>query len=180
MPDHLIEFLCLQGVSPTPIPRPVPAAQAPPAWLKTMPSSVAGAGPGGGELFTVKKCPPMVDALTGGYLIPLAADIEFEMKQNELTFRCELPLVQTHPREQVRGTPLDTGVPLAYFDEAKWELRPFGNYVPPIAIFSGNFQPKMRQLFIREKAPRLDFGIGYRYRPNETSILVATRKSPKS
>ena len=70
----------------------------------------------------------------------------------------------------------DTGVPLAFFDEAKWQLLPYGRYVEPIAIFTRNYQPKMRQLFAKEKPPKLDFGIGYRYRPNETSILVAIRK----
>jgi hypothetical protein len=71
----------------------------------------------------------------------------------------------------------DTGAPLAYFDEKKWQLDPYGNYVHPISIFSGNYQPNMHQLFVKAKAPKIDFGIGYRYRPNESSLLVATKKT---
>jgi hypothetical protein len=70
----------------------------------------------------------------------------------------------------------DTGVPLTYFDPAKWTLEPFGNYLHPIAIFEQRYQPKMRELFVTSKAPKIDFGIGYRHRPNESNLLVATRK----
>jgi hypothetical protein len=70
----------------------------------------------------------------------------------------------------------DSGIPLRFFDASGWELVPFGNYVPPISIFSRKYQPKMRQLFVREKAPKINFGIGYRHYPGQTSILVAIRK----
>jgi hypothetical protein len=70
----------------------------------------------------------------------------------------------------------DSGIPLKFFDASKWELEPFGNYVPPISIFSRNYQPKMAQLFVREKAPKINFGIGYRHSPGQSSILVAIRK----
>jgi hypothetical protein len=73
----------------------------------------------------------------------------------------------------------DSGIPLAYYDQSKWQLDPYGNYVHPISIFSRNYQPAMHQLFVKAKAPKIDFGIGYRYRPNETSLLVATKK-PKT
>jgi hypothetical protein len=71
----------------------------------------------------------------------------------------------------------DTGVPLAYFDQSKWQLEPYGNYVHPIPLFSHRYQPNMRAFFAKSKAPRIDFGIGYRHRPNESSVLVATKKT---
>jgi hypothetical protein len=70
----------------------------------------------------------------------------------------------------------DTGPPVVFYDESKWQLEPYGNYVRPITIFARNYQPKMQQLFARAKPPKIDFGIGYRYRPKETSLLVATKK----
>lgn len=73
----------------------------------------------------------------------------------------------------------DTGPPLSFYDESKWQLEPYGNYVRPITIFDRNYQPKMKELFARAKPPKIDFGVGYRYRPNETSLLVAIRK-PKT
>jgi len=70
----------------------------------------------------------------------------------------------------------DTGVPLKFFDVSKWQLEPFGNYVAPISLFSSYYQPKMRQLFIREKAPKISFGLGYHHQSAQTSILLAIRK----
>ena len=74
----------------------------------------------------------------------------------------------------------DSGVPLAYFDQNKWQLEPYGNYVHPIPLFSHLYQPNMRAFFAKSKAPRIDFGIGYRHRPNESSVLVATKKAAAS
>jgi hypothetical protein len=67
----------------------------------------------------------------------------------------------------------DSGIPLAYFDRKKWDLEPFGHYVPPIGIFPHSFQPEMATLF--RKASPLDFGIGYRWRQNESNLLLAER-----
>jgi hypothetical protein len=69
----------------------------------------------------------------------------------------------------------DSGVPLAYFKHEEWKLRPYGRYLGPIALFPGNHQPRLGELFRRENAPRIDFGIGYRFRPNESNVLVADK-----
>jgi len=70
----------------------------------------------------------------------------------------------------------DSGVPLAYFDPKKWRLQPFGHYFPPLSIFPGSYQPRMAELY-RNAAP-LDFGLGYRWRKNESNLLLATRLPP--
>lgn len=72
----------------------------------------------------------------------------------------------------------DTGIPLAVFDQSKWQLEPYGNYVVPITRFTHRYQPNMKQFFAKQKVPKIDFGIGYRHHPNESSLLVATRKKP--
>lgn len=69
----------------------------------------------------------------------------------------------------------DSGIPLAYFDRKKWDLEPFGHYLPPIGIFPHAYQPEMAALF--HKATPLDFGIGYRWRQNESNLLLANRTS---
>ena len=38
-----------------------------------------------------------------------------------------------------------------------------------------NYQSRLADLFRREKPPRIDFGIGYRFRPNESNVLVADK-----
>ena len=70
----------------------------------------------------------------------------------------------------------DSGIPLAYFDPKKWRLQPFGHYVGPINIFPGSYQPRMSQLF--KNATPIDFGLGYRWRKNESNLLLAEKTAP--
>jgi hypothetical protein len=67
----------------------------------------------------------------------------------------------------------DSGVPLRFLDEKDWRLSPFGRYLNPLGIFPKTYQPKMRDLFA--KGQPLDFGIGYRWRPKESNLLLAVR-----
>lgn len=70
----------------------------------------------------------------------------------------------------------DTGVPLRLLDTAKWELSPFGKYLTPIPVFEGVYQAKMQDLFRKNAAKAIDFGVGYRWRPGESNLLLATRR----
>jgi hypothetical protein len=72
----------------------------------------------------------------------------------------------------------DTGIPLSYYDPQKWDLHPFGNYVGPIPVFRGMYQKKYAELF-KESQP-IDFGIGYRWKPNQSNLLLAIKKTAES
>ena len=72
----------------------------------------------------------------------------------------------------------DSGIPLAYFDAKKWKLQPFGRYVGPLNIFGRAYQPGMSQLF--QRATPLNFGIGYRFRTNESNLLLAQRSAAQT
>jgi hypothetical protein len=72
----------------------------------------------------------------------------------------------------------DSGIPLAYFDQKKWRLQPFGRYVGPLNIFGHSFQPGMAELYRR--ATPIEFGIGYRWRRNESNLLLAQKGEPKT
>jgi hypothetical protein len=69
----------------------------------------------------------------------------------------------------------DSGIPLAYFDPKQWRLQPFGRYVGPLNIFGRQYQEGMAQLFNKGNATPLDFGIGYRFRKNESNLLLAQK-----
>ena len=71
----------------------------------------------------------------------------------------------------------DSGIPLKHLSDGRWNLYPFGQYIPPIDVFKHHVQPDMAQLFAR--AQRVNFGIGYRSHPTRTTILVATRAAPR-
>lgn len=70
----------------------------------------------------------------------------------------------------------DTGIPVAYFRDDAWSLQPYGNYTRPIPVFAGKYQPRMSALFAKTKPGALDFGIGYRWRQGQSSVIVATKK----
>ncbi len=72
----------------------------------------------------------------------------------------------------------DSGIPLAYFDPKKWRLDPYGRYLGPIGEFPSHYQPAMEELYRKNNPPPLDFGIGYRWKQNESNLLVARRIGP--
>jgi hypothetical protein len=69
----------------------------------------------------------------------------------------------------------DSGIPLAYFEPKKWRLQAFGHYAGPISIFANFNQPQMAALF--QGANPIEFGIGYRWRKNESNLLLAHKEA---
>jgi hypothetical protein len=70
----------------------------------------------------------------------------------------------------------DSGIPLAKFDEKRWEFHTFGRNVTPIDVFPQYHQPRLKELHARGANQRLDFGFGYRHRPSESSLFMATAR----
>jgi hypothetical protein len=108
------------------LPRPLPAVSGIPDWFKKMPakafSDVVQA-----EQMTVKKCPPFIDAMTFGFLVPLATDLTVE--DGVFSWQLDFPsgAIASYPRSpldfhdgsQVIGTPL--------FEEDSFILK-FNNF----------------------------------------------------
>jgi hypothetical protein len=70
----------------------------------------------------------------------------------------------------------DSGIPVSYFKRDQWNFHPFGRYLGPIAIFPGRFQNQLADLYHRGATKPLDWGMGYRWRTNESNVLLAVRK----
>ncbi len=113
--------------------RPVPARAALPDWLRTMPR-IAFSELHGQEVRTVKQCPPFVDAMSHGFIIPLPCDVT--VRDGVLSWDWDHPAltVEAHPRSpvsfhvpaQVTGTPFfDPEVAIVKFNSF-WtiELEP--------------------------------------------------------
>jgi hypothetical protein len=71
----------------------------------------------------------------------------------------------------------DSGIPVQYLKPGAWQLTPFGRYLGPIPTFQSQYQRKLNDLFRRSHPSGLDFGIGYRWRPNESNLLLAEKRS---
>lgn len=95
------------------LPRPIPAVSGIPDWFKKMPAK-SFSDVVHGEQMTVKKCPPFIDAMTYGFLIPLVTDLAVE--DGVLTWQLDFPSgviasyphspLDFHDNSQVIGTPL--------------------------------------------------------------------------
>jgi hypothetical protein len=108
------------------LPRPTPALLGLPEWFKGMPAS-AFSPLLQSEQMTVKKCPPFIDAMTYGFLIPLVTDLrvedgvftwDFDLPGGAITSYTRSPL-DYHDNAQVSGTP--------FFKEDRFIIK-FNNF----------------------------------------------------
>jgi hypothetical protein len=96
------------------LPRPIPARAALPDWVRDMRPRVF-SPTHGQEVRTVKQCPPFIDAMTYGFIIPLPCDVTVRDGALSWDWDVPTPSVHAHPRspisfhvpEQVEGTPLN-------------------------------------------------------------------------
>jgi hypothetical protein len=104
------------------LPRPFPAVLGLPDWYKALPQRAL--NPTMGEVSqTVKKCPPFIDAMTYGFLIPLAIDLE--VRDGEFSWNFEVPKgfvgefshspIGFHDSSQAAGTP--------FFDDDQFIIK---------------------------------------------------------
>ena len=87
------------------LPPPQPARRALPDWLRKM--EMAHHIPDFGDEKTLKSCPPFVDAMTEGFVIPLAADISVENGRFSWDWDHEDSPISLHFATQARGSPLE-------------------------------------------------------------------------
>lgn len=94
------------------LPRPIPAVLGLPDWFKAMPQRAFNPISGRDDQ-TVKRCPPFIDAMTYGFLIPLAVDLEVRAGEFSWDFDAPKGLVSDfllspidfHDPSQITGTP---------------------------------------------------------------------------
>ncbi|MET4388857.1 hypothetical protein ABIB73_004622 [Bradyrhizobium sp. F1.4.3] len=107
-----LKFRCpkeLEGL----LPQPAPATLGVPDWLKAMPTT-AFSSLNQQDDQTVKRCPPFVDAMTSGFLIPLVCDLTIE--NGEIRWDNSFPPsvgldvprspISFHDGSQLSGSPL--------------------------------------------------------------------------
>ena len=101
-----ITFTNTSGID---IEQPQPASKFVPDWYKNMESYVGGnkKPTGGGNTdATVKRCMPVFDAITAGYIITSPADVYVSIKEEKQFFEWStLGLISFHPVEQAPEHP---------------------------------------------------------------------------
>jgi len=125
VPQMTVSFRCPPEMASI-LPRPIRAIEGLPNWLKAMPQR-AFSEINQKEVMTIKKCPPVVDAMTYGFLMPLTSDVRIEkgeffwdhdMPGGGITNFPKSPLAY-HDNVQVAGTP--------FFDDDQFIVK-FNNF----------------------------------------------------
>ena len=136
-PRPVVEFLCRpedKGI----IAEPVPAKSVLPTWFRQLPgidkSHVTATNNG----ITVKRCLPFVDALSAGWIVPLAAPVRLEISEGGQTvsagWEFDREMVSNHGAFQIAGSPYEPRPPMKFHNH--WTIRtPKGwscLFLPPI------------------------------------------------
>ena len=134
--------------------RPYPGRSSLPGWLRNMPAKAA-SEIHGREIRTVKQCPPFVDAMAYGVMIPLPCDIRVERGAFAWDWDVPEPATAGHPRAplsfhppaQFPGAPFANGKAAIKFNsfwtielEAGWSLfatHPVNRHELPFRLISG-------------------------------------------
>lgn len=72
----------------------------------------------------------------------------------------------------------DSGMPVKFFDPAKWNLTFYGDYVFPISLFASRHQDDLKEIYAKGGAnvKPLPFGIGYQYVKGTSNLMKAVKK----
>ena len=81
------------------LPRPAAASRFIPDWFRTMPGVVD-------RVETVKKCIPVLDSLTLGYMIPLSADVMYEPESKQIVSNSKFQINSDHMSVQTQDVTL--------------------------------------------------------------------------
>jgi hypothetical protein len=145
----VIEFLCRPedfGV----IAEPTPAAKVLPAWFKKLPGVAKADVSATNDGLTVKRCSPFLDALSTGWILPLAATVRLEVRDSGASvtggWNTDLEMVSPHGPGQVAGNPYEPRPPMKFHNY--WSIRTAPGwsclFLPPlnrpdtvVQVFSG-------------------------------------------
>ena len=145
----IIEFLCPpedQGV----IAEPVPAIKVLPAWFRQLPGIAKADVSATNDGLTVKRCMPFLDAMATGWILPLAATVRLEIRDNGATvtggWNFDREMVSAHGPAQLAGNPYEPRPPMKFHNY--WSIRTAKGwsclFLPPlnrphavVQVFSG-------------------------------------------
>lgn len=119
-----IEFIC-QAEDRGVIAEPIPAKAFMPGWFKNLPAVASEDLSVTNNALTVKRCMPFLDALTTGWIIPLAADVRLDVKDGGQTIGAgwdfDRAMISFHNKSQVTGHPHQPRAPCKFHNY--WTIR---------------------------------------------------------
>lgn len=117
---------------------PVPAKTLLPEWFRRLPAIDPRAVSATDNGMTVKRCMPFLDAMTTGFIIPLAATVRLEIKDGGRTvtagWEFDKVMVSNHNPHQVAGNPREPRPPCKFHNYWTIKTPPGWSclFVPPL------------------------------------------------
>ena len=72
----------------------------------------------------------------------------------------------------------DSGMPVNAFDSKQWNLKFYGNYTQPVALFKNKYQPELWKIYhYKNNIKPLKFSIGYQSEIGKSNLMLAENKS---
>jgi hypothetical protein len=145
--NDIIKFYChpdLEGVAI----EPKPAIKCLPDWFKVIPPSIEGERDNfGSPSMTAKKCFPMIDAMSLGYIIPLSGDLHVitndDCSKVEIFNPPQFKIAEFHSIKQVGGhsAPGFPAEPIKFINHWVIKTAPGWStlFIPPMNHFNPNF-----------------------------------------
>jgi antitoxin (DNA-binding transcriptional repressor) of toxin-antitoxin stability system len=133
----IISFTCEAGDFDV-ISRPVPAKQMIPDWFRAIPAIDKDVLSATNNGLTVKRCMPFLDALTTGWIIPLAATVRLEISEGGTRIDCgwefDKVMISPHGVAQVHGHPRLPMPPMKFHNHWTIATPPGWSclFVPPL------------------------------------------------
>jgi antitoxin (DNA-binding transcriptional repressor) of toxin-antitoxin stability system len=144
MDDRLIEF---HGDLAIDAPPPLLAKSALPDWIKQIAVDAPNPGRPGARIPTVKQCPPFLEAMACGYVIPLPTDVTLTRHADgRVAYTAAWKAVDTQHPLQYAGSPFEAS-PIVKFINP-WTVRtapgystlflhPLNQFGLPVQVLSG-------------------------------------------
>lgn len=144
--NDVIEFYCHPDLKDV-IPEPRPAVKNLPEWFRGLPPTAPNRkGQFGEPLMTAKKCFPMLDAMSLGFTIGLAGDLNVSTNYDcsVIDAKCgKINLAEFHDMDQVggKGYPGYPGAPIKFINYWVIKTAPGWStlFIPPINHFNRDF-----------------------------------------
>lgn len=130
--NEIIEFLCKEEDFEV-LPKPYPARKGMPDWYRKITPYVNGKDRFGAPGMSAKKCMPLIDGMSLGFIIPLAGDVTLRSSENRKAFEV-LPnpyfgnLIDFHSVEQLGITTSPTYPSPAVKFINKWIIKTAPGY----------------------------------------------------
>jgi hypothetical protein len=120
-----LRFRCPAELDPI-LPRPIPAVRGLPDWFKAMPQNAYNPTMGE-ETQTVKKCPPFIDAMTYGFLIPLVTDLELHDGEFSWDFQVPEGFISEYSHSPIAFHDPSQAINTPFADEDRFIIK-FNNF----------------------------------------------------